>query len=126
MHEYGTAVACEGVGVGVGLKQRGALAEIAVSVADRREHQVQFLTVVAALTQGGVGLDEQDLAVGVLAAVYGPGRVDRRTARGESRRVRLRSQHRVYPAVAVEIVTVYQRRLFDAAGLHRGRVSRTH
>src|SRR3546814_10444974 len=40
-------------------------------MAQRREHQVQLLSVVAALGQGCGGLDEQHLAMGVLTAVDG-------------------------------------------------------
>ncbi len=41
------AVLLERVGVGVGLQQGGAVTEVAVGVAQRREHQVQLLPVVA-------------------------------------------------------------------------------
>ncbi len=61
----------ERVGVGVGLQQGGAVAEIALGVPQRGQHQMQLLPVVAALAQRRGGLDEQDLAVGVLAAVDG-------------------------------------------------------
>ncbi len=69
MDQNGTAVPFERVGVGVGLQQGGAVAEIALGVAQRRQHQMQLLAVVAALAQRRGGLDEQHLAVGVLAAV---------------------------------------------------------
>ena len=84
--EDGSAEPLEGVGVGVGLEQRGAVAEVAVGVPQRGEHQVQLLPVIAALAQRRGGLDEQHLAVGVLAAVASRARAGRRRARGECRR----------------------------------------
>ena len=86
VHENGTAVPLERVGVGVGLQQGGAVAEVAVGVAQRGQHQVQLLAVVAAAPQRRGGLDEQHLAVGVLAAVRRRARAGRRTATGECRR----------------------------------------
>lgn len=59
------------VGVGVGVQQGGALTEVALGVAQRRQGEVQFLTVVAAFAQGRARLDEQNLPVGVLTAVHG-------------------------------------------------------
>ena len=67
--QHGSAVPLERVGVGVGADQRRAVAEVPLGVPQRGQHQVQLLPVVAALAQRGGGLDEQDLAVGVLAAV---------------------------------------------------------
>ncbi len=51
MNEHGTLELLERVGVGVGLDQGGAIAEVAVGVAQGREHEVQFLAVVATLGQ---------------------------------------------------------------------------
>ena len=62
--------ALERVGVGVGLDEGRAVTEIAVRMAQRREHQVQLLPVITPLGQGRGGLHQQHLAMRVLAAVH--------------------------------------------------------
>ena len=66
-----TAVLLERVGVGVGLQQSGAVTEVAVGVAQRREHEMKLLAVVGTLSQRRAGLDERHLSVGVLTTVGG-------------------------------------------------------
>ena len=73
MHQNGTSVPFQRVGVRVGLQQGRAVTQITLGVPQRRQHQMQFLAVVRPTTQRRSGLNEQDLAVRVLAAV------DRRT-----------------------------------------------
>ena len=71
VHEHRPVEPAQRVGVGVGVQQGGSLAEVALGVPQRREGEVQFLTVVAAFAQGGARLDEQNFPVGVLPAVHG-------------------------------------------------------
>ena len=66
----GAAEALQSVGIGVGLQEGGAVAEVALRVAERGQDEVQLLAVVAATAQRGGGLDEQDLAVSVFSAVH--------------------------------------------------------
>ena len=70
MDQDRTAVPLQRVGVGVGLQQGGAVAQVALGVAQRRQHQVQLLAVIGRATQRRGGLDEQHLAVGMLTAVH--------------------------------------------------------
>ena len=71
VHEHGPTVLRERVGVGVGLNQGGAVTEVAVGVPQCGQDEVQLLAVVRPTPQRRGGLDEEHLAVGVLAAVCG-------------------------------------------------------
>ena len=60
----------ECVGIGLGLQQHGAIAEVTVGVPERGEHKVQLLPVIGPTPERRGGLDEQHLAVGVFPAVH--------------------------------------------------------
>lgn len=67
--EDGAAILRERVGVGIGLQEGGAVTEVAVRVAERGEHDVQLLAVIGPTPERRGGLDEEHLAVGMLAAI---------------------------------------------------------
>ncbi len=67
--EDGAAILRERVGVGIRLQEGGSVTEVAMRVAERGEHDVQLLAVVGPTPERRGGLDEQHLAVGMLAAM---------------------------------------------------------
>jgi hypothetical protein len=67
--QNGTSVPFQAVDVGIGLQQGRAVTEIALGMPQRRQHQAQLLAVIGPPAQRRGGLDEQDLAMGVLTAV---------------------------------------------------------
>ena len=85
------AVALEGVGIGVGLDQGGAVAEVVVGVPQRGEHQVQLLAVVAALGSAPRWPRRAEPRGGRARRRTPRVRAGRRTATGECRRGRAHS-----------------------------------
>ncbi len=67
--EHWAPVLVKRVVVCIGTHEGGAVTEVVRGVAQGREHQVQFLTVIMPSPQRRVGLDEKDVAMGVIATI---------------------------------------------------------
>jgi hypothetical protein len=70
--------------LGVGLQERGSVTEVVLGTAQYGEHEVQLLAVVGPLSQRRGRLDEQDLTMGVFAAVGGGPRWSAKSQSGVS------------------------------------------